>query len=197
MRFNHQPNTDRKVIYKYAEEWLQHAVTGLRSHFLTYGHIVPELHVSCGYSFHGFNPKIKTNFDGYYMPKRFSKDNIPMIFISPNVVEPVDVMFVLAHELIHAVDDCYSLHGFRFKTIARELGINDCGGVRFIDHVNCVKKFSEIAEPLGQYPRRGVSYENSFSIPNPDIQEQRKIDMEFKRNKLIGSRRSRRVIIEN
>jgi hypothetical protein len=195
MKFLHQPNAERKVVYKYAEEWLQHAVTALRAHFLTYGHKVPEVYVSCGYSPHGFNPDRKINYEGCYMPMRYSADGVPMIYISPDLFEPIQVMFVLAHELIHAVDDGYSTHGFRFRSIARDLGMKECGNVRFIHYVNCIKKFSELAEPLGRYPRGGVTYQNSFSIINPDYQIQRMNDIEFKRNKSIEKKRVKTAVI--
>ena len=45
------------------------------------------------------------------------------IFVSPALLDPVLVLDTLAHELVHAVDDCEHKHGKEFKKIALSLGM--------------------------------------------------------------------------
>lgn len=184
MIIKHIPNVEREQRFKYAEEWLDHAVIGLREHFAKFGHVVPPVQLSCGYSPDGFNPKRKRgNYDGMCMQKKFSKDSVNMIYISPHITEPMDIMYLLAHELIHAVDDVFSGHGATFKSIARDIGLNEGGKVSWINYLNTQKVFASISEPLGKYPRGGVTYLDSFSIPNPEYQTQRDAEKERKNSR--------------
>jgi hypothetical protein len=184
MKSKHTPNAEREVLFKYAEEWLDHAVTGLRDHFAKFGHVVPPVHLSCGYSPDGFNPKRKRgNYDGMCMYKKFSKDKVNVIYIAPHITEPMDIMYVLAHELIHAVDDAFSGHGATFKSIARDIGLSEGGNVNWIDYSNTQKVFASISEPLGKYPRSGITYLESFCVPNPEYQTQRAAEKERKKSR--------------
>lgn len=192
MRIKHIPNAEREVRFKYAEEWLDHAVNGLREHFAKLGHVVPPVHLSCGYGPSGFNPKRKRgNYDGFCMQKKYSKDNVNVIYVAPHITEPVDIIYLLAHELIHAIDDVFSGHGATFKSIARDLGLSEGGKVRYVDFVNTLKAFTEIAEPLGRYPRSGITYEETFSVPNPDYQAQRAAEKQRRESREIERRTHR------
>lgn len=188
MKIHHIPNAERELRFKYAEEWLDHAVSGLREYFARFGHVVPPVLVNCGYGPFGYYPKRKNNHDGLCLAKRYSKDHINEIYIAPHITEPIEVMFVLAHELIHAVDDVFSLHGATFKEIARDLGMRECGNVRYVDYVRAIQEFAKIAEPLGRYPRSGINYQNSLNLANPEYQEQRKAEKERQRQRVIKRR---------
>jgi hypothetical protein len=185
------PNAERSLHYKYAEEWLDHAVSALRSYFAQFGHLVPIVEVSCGHGIDGYSPKRKVNTDGICLSKRYSKAHINQIYISPKYTEPLDVLNILAHELIHAVDDCFSMHGPTFKEIALDLGMTDSGDLFYDGNDKILEIFSRIALPLGRYPRAGITYEESFQLCNPDYQHQRileKYRSEERRRKLKSSR---------
>lgn len=67
------------------------------------------------------------------------KDGINQIFISPVLDEPMTVLETLAHELVHAIDDCKSGHGAEFQKISKDLKLTDCRAVNMIDYVETVK----------------------------------------------------------
>lgn len=183
MSIKNTPNAERPLIYKYAEEWLDKAVDGLREHFKKYGHKVPEVLVSVGFSHHGYNPKINySNYDGYCYSRHMSKANINEIYISPFFTEPIEIIFLLAHELIHSIDDCHSGHGARFKSIAKDLGMRESGELHHGKYFSAIKAFEAIAEPLGRYPRNGVNYKNSLTVPNHNYKENRLNELEWKRS---------------
>src|SRR5690606_28375110 len=50
-------------------------------------------------------------------------DRLPVITINPSLAEPVAVLSVLVHELVHAGDNCRSAHGDWFQAWARHLGL--------------------------------------------------------------------------
>lgn len=192
MNNNEIPNAERHLLYKYAEEWLDHAVSALRSYFAQFGHLVPVVEVSCGHGIDGYSPKRKVNTDGICLAKRYSKAHINQIYISPQFTEPLDVLNILAHELIHAVDDCFTNHGSTFRDIAVDLGMPDSGDLIFDGNEEILAIFSRIALPLGRYPRAGITYADSFLICNPDYQQQHMLEKyrkEERKQKLrIGSR---------
>lgn len=55
--------------------------------------------------------------------KEASTDGVNEIFINPEIDNPIDVMQALAHELIHAIDDCASGHRHFFAYTARQIGL--------------------------------------------------------------------------
>jgi len=52
-----------------------------------------------------------------------SKDKVNEIFISPVLSDPIRMLDVLVHEVVHAVDDCQSGHKEEFKKIAVKAGL--------------------------------------------------------------------------
>jgi hypothetical protein len=182
-----QPNANRFVRFKYAEEWLDHAVSSLRDYFYCFGYTVPSVLVNCGYGLIGYSPKRRFNVDGLCLPKRYSKDDMCDIYVAPHVTEPIEIILVLAHELIHSIDDCFSGHGATFMEIAGHLGLNDCPSVSESRYLSTLERFAEIVEPLGKYPRSGINYKESFVIARPDYQQ--RVSDEMKRRRLRGNER--------
>lgn len=125
MRAPRLKNEDRPVIHKYAEVWLAEAVELLRPIFKECGYEIPPVHVSVGFSTFGYNPSAKKRVIAVCHAKSMTRDGTNEIHITPLVYEPIDVLGLLVHELIHAVDDCQSGHGKTFQEMSFALKCSD------------------------------------------------------------------------
>jgi hypothetical protein len=157
-------NEERPVIHKYAEVWLNEAVELLRPSFSDAGYEIPPVHLSVGFSTDGYNPKAKKNTIAICYARRMNVDGINEIYISPIIYEPVDVLGILVHELVHAVDDCKSGHGEPFQKIAAALKCGDNLSVPLMEFRETVQRHRAIADKLGRYPRSGVNYKTTFDF---------------------------------
>jgi hypothetical protein len=157
-------NEDRPVVHKYAEAWLNEAVNLLRPSFEEAGLEIPPVHLSVGFSTDGYKPKAKKNTIAVCHARCMTTDGINEIYISPIVHEPVDVLSILVHELIHAVDDCKSGHGQRFQEISLALGCSDNLSVPLSKCRQSIERYRNIANQLGRYPRSGVNYRTTFDF---------------------------------
>ena len=101
------------------EAWLQLATRRLADElFRPLGHAVPEVKVSVGFASGG----MRSHAIGQCWARSSADDQINHIFIAPSL-GAYDAIDTLAHELIHAVDDCEHKHGKEFKKIALALGM--------------------------------------------------------------------------
>lgn len=134
--------------YKTREEWLLAAVEEIRPIFETKGHQIPlDCQVSCGFASTG----TRSHHIGHCWSRKSSTDERNQIFISPALLEPVEVLDTLAHELIHAVDNCEHKHGKEFKKIALSLGM--VGPMRSAEAGPELKaKLVIVAQTPGPYP---------------------------------------------
>jgi len=101
------------------ETWLLTGEDRLRPIFAEQGHEVPEVKVAVGWPATGQHSRSI----GKCWPTRNSNDGINPFFIVQSLGSPVEVLDVLAHELVHAVDDCKHGHSEAFKTIALSVGL--------------------------------------------------------------------------
>jgi hypothetical protein len=152
--------------FNYAEEWLQQAVAILRENFLLAGYVVPKVHISVGFGYIGHKPNLKNHTLAICYPKYLSNEDINEIYISPFLIDPVELIYVISHELIHAVDDCRENHNYKFKRIAKNIRHPDCGTLNDIELIQTDVLYRSIADELGTYPRKGVKYQYGFNIPN-------------------------------
>lgn len=145
--------------YRYAEEWLDRAVALFAPIFERAGYPLPAVRVTVGFGIKGHVQGNLRQLMGECHPHCWSVEGYNDIYITPLCQGSAYVLEVLAHELLHAVDDCQHLHtedGFR--KIARAIGHPDyCMGdtiyARGFDEMLC----SFLLE-LGRYPRGGVRY---------------------------------------
>ncbi len=93
-----------------------------------------------------------------------TKDGVNDIYISPLFYEPVEVISILVHELIHAIDDCEHGHGPVFQKIAQDLKCTDAKKVNMRDWRETVEVYRDMALVLGRYPRNGVTYATTFDV---------------------------------
>ena len=103
------------------EQWLNLALDQLRPLFeRKAGASIPQdARVSVGFPGGGSARKRV----GECWPRARSTDKVNEIFISPVVSDPARMLDILAHEAVHAVDDCASGHGKAFKSVAVAIGL--------------------------------------------------------------------------
>ena len=98
------------------EQWLTEATNLLREWMRERGCDVPaDVKVSCSWP-GGGSPNKRI---GECWPRARSKAKVNEIFISPRLDDQVEVVGTLAHELVHAADDCKSGHRGAFARMAR------------------------------------------------------------------------------
>ena len=103
------------------EAWLNQALEKLRPWFEDRaGVAIPQdARVSVGFPGGGSARKRI----GECWARSQSKDKVNEIFISPVLHDPVRMLDVLAHEAVHATDDCQSGHKKEFKRVATAIGL--------------------------------------------------------------------------
>lgn len=138
--------------YSTREEWLVAAVAALSPFFQEIGEELPEVRVSVGWP--GGNGR-KNSVIGQCWSTKVAADSVSQLFISPVLDDTVRVLDVLAHELIHAIDDCQSGHKGRFAKIAKALGLT--GKMTATVAGDELKATLEvIAASLGDYPHAAL-----------------------------------------
>lgn len=143
------------------EAWLLDAANALRPLFEALGEEVPALRVSVGWP--GGRGK-KGNVIGQCWSKSSSTDEVAALFISPVMVEPVEILAVLAHEIVHAIDDCQSGHRGRFAKIAKGLGLE--GPMTATTAGAELKEtLEDIANDLGEFPHAAMTGGGTGSGP--------------------------------
>jgi hypothetical protein len=144
------------------EAWLHAAADQLRTRvFKPHDFEVPAFQVSVGWP---AGKGTRSSTIGQCFNRAWNEDGDPSIFISPVLKDPLELLACLAHEMIHAWDDCKSGHkgpfARTFKTIgmvgkATEIGVGD--------ELKVV--LAEIADVLGKYPHGKLSRGNAVGTP--------------------------------
>lgn len=135
------------------ETWLIDAVDALRPLFAELGETVPAVRVSVGWPGGRGN---KNAVIGQCWPTQLAGDKVAQLFISPVLDDASRVLDVLAHELVHAVDDCQSGHKGRFTKIAKGLGLEG-KMTATVASEELKGKLDAIAEKLGTYPHAALA----------------------------------------
>ena len=134
------------------EEYLQKAKEELNTRvFKQAGYEIPDVKISCSWALGTADKNKKTL--GQCVPRSWSKANINEIMIVPTVDDSEQVIDTLAHELVHAIDDCKSGHGAGFKKICLAVGLNGSSQMTYAcagDELT--QTIKEIVEDIGLYP---------------------------------------------
>ncbi len=93
------------------QTWLEIAVTHASVEFSKHGYAVPVVRISCGFPSTGQ----RSRRIGECWPTKVCSGGLNEIFISPLIDDSDEVLGIIFHELVHAVDDCKSGHGAAFK----------------------------------------------------------------------------------
>lgn len=133
------------------EEWLISA-TGEVSTLLTAatGDEMPEVHVSVGWPSKGGTSLRKRRVGECWRPET-SEDGKSHIFLSPTIVDPVQLLGILIHELIHAWDKGEHAHRGPFIEAAKAVGLTPKWTATGVGDDLRVT-LQGIADRLGEYP---------------------------------------------
>jgi hypothetical protein len=105
------------------EEWLRLGMDKLTAIFNSVNIEVPQdIEVSCGFPLTGGKGS-RNKTIGNCFNRAASQKGINEIFISPVLSDSIRVLDVLAHEMIHAIDDCKNGHRGAFRTMALKIGL--------------------------------------------------------------------------
>lgn len=132
------------------ETWLENAVEEVSVLLAEVGVIVPQVRVAAGWPSRG-GTSLKKRVLGECWKPEVAEDGISQIFLNPMMVNPVDILGVLIHEVIHAWDRGQNGHKGPFVQAAKDVGLTGpwtATGVSEELHPKLVK----IAEFLGDYP---------------------------------------------
>ena len=143
------------------EAWLLSAVEKLKPIFKKQGYDVPKVQVSCGFTSSG-----KNHHAGECWSTTATKAVINEIYISPKYDDAVEVMDILVHELVHAVDNCEHKHGAEFKKIALAVGLEGKMRSAFAG-AKLKNELIEIAKSLSPYPHVKLNIPTIIRIYKP------------------------------
>ena len=104
---------------------------------------------------------------GVCFPQTLSAGGVNEIFITPTVAESHEVLAILVHELIHAMDNNKSRHRGFFKAVSEAVGLEGRRTATTAgDELGAV--LSGIVSELGDYPHAEVSLHKRLSDPKED-----------------------------
>jgi hypothetical protein len=127
--------------------WLQRAVTLLEPHFRQSGLELPPVRIEMD--------RILTRRAGACAR---AQNGVNRISISPCAIEPRDILHTLAHELLHAVDDCASHHGAGFRRSAGKIGFIPRGNGALACGPAIAAVLKEVHTALGAYPHFAATF---------------------------------------
>jgi hypothetical protein len=141
------------------EAWLLAATDVMRRRlFAPIGETVPEIKVSVGFPA-GSRKSGRRKKVGQYWPASATSDNIPQIFISPEVDQAIQALDVLVHELVHACRPNAG-HGPKFKALATAVGLT--GDMKATEAGPELKeKLEKLAAYLGEYPHAAINLKDA------------------------------------
>lgn len=141
------------------QTWLETAVTHASAEFKKHGFAVPEVRISCGFPSTGQ----RGSRIGECWSTKICSGGLNEIFISPLIDDSDEVLGIIFHELVHAVDDCKSGHGAAFKKIATTIGLT---GKMIHAHPNdeLGKRVKLIVAEIGPYPHKRLIPKTRISI---------------------------------
>ena len=146
----------RAVPPKTREEWLTSAMTQLRRHFADANFIIPkEVRVSCGLPSHGAFGTRKRVI-GQAWSSTSSRDKHHEIFISPTIDDPMKVLGVLVHELVHVTVGIEAGHKGMFIECARAVGLNS-PWTSTSETGELLDMLKRLHVDLGNYPHASLS----------------------------------------
>lgn len=160
---------------KNRESWLTDAVVEVGAILLDKTEIeIPEVRVSTGWpSTRGTSLK-KRRIGECWKPE-VASDGVSQVFISPVLMDPIQILGVLMHELIHAWDKCEHGHRGVFVKTAKAAGLVAPWTATGIDAELLHPLLEEIVTRLGKYPHSAL---NPLVQRKPQTTRQLKIEAE-------------------
>ncbi len=140
---------DSKFIY--AEQWLDEACKLFEPLFSSKGYTIPDIRVLYGFSTDGYSQRKKRQYLGECLSSSYTYDGQVIILITPIRNHGVDILSILGHELVHAVDDCNDLHGDIFRKISTDIGYEFIGNSDYPGK-NLLNELRNFSNQLGCFP---------------------------------------------
>lgn len=144
------------VNYRTREEWLTAALwKKVDSHFTAAGLDVPaNIKITCGWPSRAATARKKRRI-GEIWDATASKDGQFEIFISPLLDDPIEVLAVLIHEVVHAVVGLAAGHRAPFSQAAKKVGLVRPWTMTIASDDLKVELASWLRD-LGLYPHAGI-----------------------------------------
>jgi hypothetical protein len=142
------------------EQWLLDCLDALRPEFERAGFPLPEkIRASCSWPSKSALAE-KTRRIGECWSAECSGDESFETFVSPCLINPVEVSATLVHELVHAAVGLRCKHRGRFKKCATAVGLE---GKMTATHAGeeLTHRLKEIADELGPYPHAKLDKTNA------------------------------------
>lgn len=134
------------------EEWLEAAADELGHRvFSPAGHHAPQVRVSIGFPSKKATSR-RNRSDGQCWSRGASEDRLNQIYLSPLLTSSEEIVDVLTHELVHAVDDCKSGHRGQFWTICKAIGLTKGTPASASADSDLKATIAEICQALGPLP---------------------------------------------
>jgi hypothetical protein len=147
------------------ESWLQAAIGELRPDFEKLGNPLPDK-IRTAIAFTSTGKRGHMPGECWYPDS--SDDQHHEIFIRADISDPVDVLAVLVHELIHTVLPPEAKHGKTFRSLAHRIGLE--GQMR---HTRPTPLFRErlniIAKNLGALPHAKLNFVSGSDVAKKQV----------------------------
>lgn len=153
---------DKTQIHPTREAWLEAAIAALTPLFAEVENAaVPPMRISIGWPGGRANKKTTR---GQCWASAAAADGVPQVFISPWVAEPIIILGVILHEMIHGIDDCESGHRGNFIRIAKAVGLEP-KWTSAKPSETLLAKLVEIEDALGAWPHAVLSHGIAADTP--------------------------------
>lgn len=146
---------DPREKYATREEWLHAAATVIRGWFPEDFPVPEKIRLSVG-----FAKGAKTNSIGWCYRKAAAEDEIHQIFVSPSLTDPVEILAVLVHEMVHSATDGHG-HDKVFGQVARALGLEGKLTATTAGE-DLTKDLQELSNDLGVFPHGKLNHVKTF-----------------------------------
>ncbi len=137
------------------EQWLLAGVKRINDLVFPEDEKCPKVRVSVGI------PKGSRGKGSHSIGQCFSvicaDDDVSQMFISPELIEPVKVLDVLTHEMVHAAVGCENGHKGPFKQLARAIGLEG-KLTATVAGETLTRTLDRIVGELGKYPHAKLDY---------------------------------------
>lgn len=153
-----------KRTFKTREQWLNAAAKKLQTQFFARtDHPIPgKLRVSCGFAFR--SPKAI----GQCWSPKSSTDETTEMFICPTQSDPVRVLDILLHEMIHAAVGVEEGHKGNFRKMALDFGLRGKMTATYAEEGSDLhKRLMKLASSLGQYPHSALAKKGGGAMRTP------------------------------
>ncbi|MBO0736570.1 MAG: transcription elongation protein SprT [Alphaproteobacteria bacterium] len=128
----------------------------LEPRFRELGFELPGIRVTCGFPSGRALNGSKSQTIGQCWPGHASKDGTVEVMVSPVRDEPMKVLGILAHELVHAAVGCEHGHKGPFQKLAKAIGLT--GRMTATEEgPDFVKLAEPIIAELGEYPHAALN----------------------------------------